>query len=168
MRSLKQQISAMERLYPNLPVLTRSDRSCVWRGTIRPYRKKFQIEVGYRVPLIPENVTVAGIQPRVQVRRPVLEWHPDYDEGPIPHVYWNEDELWFPYLCLFDPGVPEWTASDLLADTTIPWTERWLINYEFWLATGRWEGGGRHVKTQSDDKRLTIASVNDQTYRGAA
>lgn len=29
-----------------------------------------------------------------------------------------------------------------LADTIIPWTLDWLMHYEFWLATGKWRGGG--------------------------
>ncbi len=158
----------MELLYPNVPVLSQRNRSCVWSGSIRPYRKAFQVEIGYRVPLIPENVTVAAIQPRVQIRQPVLERHSNYEEGPIPHVYWNDAEPWYPYLCLFDPDVPEWTTSDLIADTTMPWTERWLINYEFWLATGVWEGGGRHLDGQTDDTHMTISAASKPTHRGAA
>ena len=30
----------------------------------------------------------------------------------------------------------------LIVDTTVPWTAEWLLNYEIWLATGSWYGGG--------------------------
>ena len=30
----------------------------------------------------------------------------------------------------------------LMVDTTVPWTSEWLLNYEIWLATGTWYGGG--------------------------
>lgn len=30
--------------------------------------------------------------------------------------------------------------------TIIPWTSEWLFNYEVWLATGEWRGGGMHPR----------------------
>lgn len=32
----------------------------------------------------------------------------------------------------------------LLADTYVPWTMEWLVDFELWLATGEWLGGGEH------------------------
>jgi hypothetical protein len=52
----------------------------------------------------------------------------------LPHTY-NTGTL-----CLYEPD--EWTDSMYLADTIVPWTTEWLINYEIWLATGDWHGGG--------------------------
>jgi hypothetical protein len=43
-------------------------------------------------------------------------------------------------LCLFDPSKHEWSDSDQLILTTIPWTLRWLFHYEHWLAFGDWRG----------------------------
>jgi hypothetical protein len=40
----------------------------------------------------------------------------------------------------------EWTADQFIADTIVPWIALWLINYEYWLATGIWLGGGKHPK----------------------
>ena len=145
MKTIDQQISAMRAVYPNLQVVSRSPRTCVWRGRLMPYKKAFTIEVYYKTPLFPEAFTIGGIQPLVQVLDPVLERHPSYEEGPLPHVYENPDNYRLPFLCLFDPYVPEWGIDDCISDTTIPWTERWLINYEFWIATGKWTGGGRHI-----------------------
>lgn len=135
----------MESHYPALRLVSHEDSICCWRGPLQPYRFEYEIDIKYRAPLIIENVTVFDIQPRVNVVQPLLERHADYDEGPIPHIYANRREPLLPFLCLFDPTVPEWTSSDLIADTTVPWTERWLLNYEFWLATGVWRGGGKHV-----------------------
>ena len=103
-----------------------------------------------------EAFSVLQVQPRVLIRSPILENHPEYDEGPIPHIYINKSEPNYPFLCLFDPYVPEWTVEDFIAKTTVPWTERWLINYEFWLATGVWCGGGRHID-QDEAKRIAAA-----------
>ena len=146
----------MERDYPNLRVVERIDRACVWRGDIRPYRKTYCVEIRYRVPFAVEAFSVLRYQPRVLIRSPILESHPEFDEGPIPHIYINKSEPDYPFLCLFDPYVPEWTVEDFVAETTVPWTERWLINYEFWLATGVWRGGGRHID-QDEVKRITVA-----------
>lgn len=150
---LEHQINVMASDYPDLEVAARSDRACLWKGPIKPYRKIFQISIFYRPPIAPEIFTCNGVQPLVQVHSPILERHANFDEGPIPHIYENRNELLLPFLCLFDPDAKEWTPDDSLTETTIPWTERWLFNYEFWLATGFWEGGGRHV-SQGNQKNL--------------
>ena len=157
--SLEEQIETMKIAYPNLPVVRRSDRACIWSGAIRPNQKTFHISVYYRPPILPEIFT-AGIQPRVKILAPILQRHYDFEEGPIPHVYHNEENPLFPFLCLFDAEANEWTPEDSISDTTIPWTERWLINYEFWIATGRWAGGGRHVVQRTFERaELTFDGV---------
>lgn len=42
----------------------------------------------------------------------------------------------------------EWTPDQFIADTIIPWTTIWLVNYEYWLASGLWLGGGKHPEPQ--------------------
>ena len=150
--NINHQIAAMESHYPNLVVVKHSNRYCYWEGKIKPYRKTFLIRIEYYLPIIPENVTCGEAQPRVQVLSPILERHSDFEEGPIPHIYENKLEPSLPFLCLFDPDAMEWTTDDLISETTIPWTERWLFNYEFWLATGFWDGGGRHMDTRELEK----------------
>ena len=95
--------------------------------------------------MVLENLTLHDAQPRVQVLKPLLERHPDYEEGPIPHVYWSNDDKVEPYLCLFSPTLREWDINDLIADTTIHWAAQWLYFYEGWLVTKKWRGGGRHA-----------------------
>lgn len=46
------------------------------------------------------------------------------------------------YLCLNVRG--EWTPDMKISDTFVPWASEWLLNYEYWLVTGEWEGGGLH------------------------
>lgn len=141
--SLNTQIEAMANRYPGFKPV-RDGRRCLWTGAITPFLKTYTVSVAYREPLVPERLEIRRAQPRVQVRYPYLERHPEFDEGPLPHVYNYPPEPRFPLLCLFDPYAREWTVEDLIAETTMPWTERWLAHYEFWLATGIWEGGGRH------------------------
>jgi hypothetical protein len=37
-----------------------------------------------------------------------------------------------------------------VADTIVPWIDLWLINYEYWLATGIWFGGGQHPQPKGN------------------
>jgi hypothetical protein len=94
----------------------------------------------------------------VQVIDPVLERHPDYEEGPIPHIYPNKNARPLPYLCLFDPTTWEWDVGDLVARTTVFWTWEWLYFYDGWLVTKKWQGGGRHF-TNPEDGEKHLAAV---------
>lgn len=155
MKSIDDQINAMAALYPNLSSSRDTSGAAIWRGRLQPYRKSYLIEIYYAPPLIPQLFSIIDVQPLVQVLDPVLERHPSYEEGPLPHIYENRSDPALPFLCLFDPDVPEWTLNDLIAETTLPWTERWLLNYEFWLATGLWRGGGRHPTNDDEEKAAT-------------
>lgn len=142
--TIERQISAIAAQWPQLRIVEASGRAAVWEGPLRPEKRRYTVRIAYCVPLSIEMFTLSEVQPRVQVLDPLLEPHDDYEEGPIPHVYWNRDDLRLPYLCLFDPFNCEWSPADLLAETTVPWTARYLYFYEGWLLTGRWLGGGRH------------------------
>ena len=80
----------------------------------------------------------------VIVVNPLLRLRARNQGDPIPHHYLNRVDPHRPILCLYDPDAEEWCATDLVAETIIPWTVDWLACYEGWLATGRWAGGGRH------------------------
>jgi hypothetical protein len=43
----------------------------------------------------------------------------------------------------------EWTPDQFIADTIVPWTAFWLVNYEYWLASGLWLGGGKHPEPRT-------------------
>lgn len=159
MRSINQQIAAMAVQWPGFRVTERTSHSATWEGVLAPDRREHVVRVRYTVPLAIENVTVRDVQPRVQVIKPRLERHNDYDEGPIPHVYVCDSDRGLPYLCLFSPSQHEWSADDLIAETTIFWAAQWLYFYEFWLLTKKWKGGGRHLAPDDGAKRLEPATV---------
>lgn len=144
MRTLDEQIAAMASHWPQLALVARTGRVAVREGPVAPFRKDHTVRISYRPPLLVELFTAAAVQPRVQVLHPMLEPHPEFEEGPIPHVYPNKEDPDHPFLCLFDPRAGGWSINDLVADTTVPWTARWLAFYEGWLATGKWRGGGSH------------------------
>lgn len=149
--SIDHQIGVMTERWPAFDVVAKNDRCAVWEGNLDPVSRRYRVRVRYEVPVAIENFSILNVQPRVQILSPVLERHPEHDEGPIPHVYINSKEQSLPYLCLFDPFNGEWTPSDLLAETTVPWTSRYLYFYEGWLLTGKWSGGGRHPTQEELD-----------------
>jgi hypothetical protein len=155
MKSIAEQIWAMEYQWPDCKLVEQVGQTAVWEGVLAPDKRRHLVRVRYRVPLAIENLTLLQVQPRVQVINPQLERHWDYDEGPIPHVYVNDNDRSLPYLCLFDPTTREWDVDDLIAQTTIFWAWEWLYFYEAWLVTKKWQGGGRHFQRVEDgEKRL--------------
>lgn len=144
-KSIEQQIQAMAFQWPDFKLTERIDQSATWEGILAPDKRAYLVRVRYRVPMVLENITLTDAQPRVQVIGPKLERHPDYEEGPIPHVYRCRADSSLPFLCLFSPSLREWDVNDFLADTTIFWTNEWLYFYEGWLVTKKWRGGGRHI-----------------------
>ncbi|AMY72317.1 hypothetical protein AKL17_3p0161 (plasmid) [Frigidibacter mobilis] len=49
------------------------------------------------------------------------------------------------------------SLDDLISNTTIPWASNWLSCYESWLASGKWFGTGKHIRSQSGGRsRLAI------------
>ena len=146
MKTIAQQIAAMRADYPEFQLRHEDGRTAVWRGRLKPTRQRsYLIQVEYSTPIIGTMFTIGQVQPYVRVLDPKLERHPDYEEGPIPHVYRDSEDLDHPVLCLFSLEGKEWTLDDLISDTTILWAARWLYFYEGWLATKKWLGGGRHA-----------------------
>lgn len=155
MKTIEQQIRAMEFQWPGFRIVEQAAQEAVWEGTLAPDKRKHLVRVRYRVPFVLENINLRDAQPRVQVIDPLLEPHPGYEEGPIPHVYLSEQYPAKPYLCLFSPDLREWGIDDLIADTTIFWADEWLYFYEGWLVTKKWRGGGRHPNCiRGEEKRI--------------
>jgi len=160
--SIEAQIAAMAARWGGFTVVQCSGRAATWEGWLCPQKTWYHVRIAYRVPLAPESFRVIAVQPRVQILDPVLELHPSYEEGPLPHVYINRQNPALPYLCLFDPYNHEWTPTDLIADTTVPWTARHLYFYEGWLLTHKWKGGGRHAsweERRGDGQGKILATV---------
>jgi hypothetical protein len=42
---------------------------------------------------------------------------------------------------------------DFIADTLVPWASEWLFDYELWLATGEWYGGGIEHREGIDSRK---------------
>jgi len=121
------QIGEMRRRYPHFTAAWRRGH-VAWTGTLTPIAgcAEYTVRIGYRL----------GDQPKVHVLSPVLRDRGD--EMQIPHRYGDGS------LCLYRPKYREWTPSHAIAETIVPWSSVWLYDYEVWLVTGAWVGGGEH------------------------
>ena len=142
--SLDQQIAAMARVWPNWKLLARGERQARWGGPLRPLLQTYQVQIEYRVPLLIERQDPMLHQPHVSITAPALRPRRGDPEGRLPHVYHLPDGS--VVLCLLDSEAGDWSAVDLLAETTVPWAIEWLAAYEGWRATGQWTASGRHVE----------------------
>lgn len=70
----------------------------------------------------------AGHYPKVFVLSPKIV------SNSATHVY-NDGSL-----CLFYPPDMKWKDTTKIAEYTIPWAIEWVLLYELWKLTGKWEG----------------------------
>lgn len=147
MKSLQDQIKAMKRRWPGFIAYPQNDGSILWIGDLTPIEVRYTLTIRFGLAGgdVPDSYywhfpEVRVVSPRL---RPVFD---AAEEAPLPHVYFDSEDLSLSPLCLFDPAASEWSPDDLIANTTVPWTADWLACYEIWLATGRWQGGGRHMQ----------------------
>jgi hypothetical protein len=116
----------LRKLYPDGKVRLKAG-ALLWSASLKPS----DLCCTYSVSMYYDAVR----HPKVRVRNPQLEPNA---EAHLPHIYADGT------LCLYKPG--EWTWSDMLATTIVPWTSEWLIHYEIWRVTGSWQAsGGDHT-----------------------
>lgn len=129
-----QQAFVLRSRFPDADCVVKAGR-LVWRGLLEPtsLSRQYQVEIAFRDRQTPRVRVLDALETR---------------EGEsLPHVYSDGS------LCLHEPG--EWTKMMLIADSTVPWTSEWLANYEIWLFTGDWHGGGEWPPRREamDDKQ---------------
>jgi hypothetical protein len=152
LRTIDEQVRAVKRAWPGFDIVELGHDRVVWFGWLAGIERQYRVMVEYGLPANSEDQPMWRRFPVVRVMSPALE--PNFhakEESPLPHVYFDDQDLTLSPLCLFDPRAGEWSHDDLIAHTTIPWAADWLACYEGWLATGRWYGGGRHA-TSAEEK----------------
>jgi len=124
-------------------------KTVIWTGQLYGLERPFKVTIEYG-EFIRGDRLLCRMMPVVRVIEPALILnHCAAEEAPLPHVYFEPPHLERSPLCLFDPRLKEWDRTKYIANTTLPWAGRWLACYEFWEATGRWVGGGRHPGASS-------------------
>ncbi len=124
--SASQQSAILTQKCPSFRCVQRG-REFVWEGTIqpRPLSVEYTVRIAYKDKSFPK---VMVVKPPIQLKNNGI---------PTPHLYKGG------LLCLHLSE--EWSGSDIIADTIVPWISLWLYYYEIWLATGEWLGGGEHL-----------------------
>lgn len=145
LKSIGQQAHVMHRLWPQLQIVKQTADFAAWEGPLVGIERAHIVQIAFGMPGEGDSPTFRRF-PVVRVLSPALV--PNWDapeEAPLPHVFFDYDDLPMSPLCLFDLEKDEWSHRDFLARTTVPWTADWLACYEGWQATGHWYGGGRHA-----------------------
>lgn len=144
--NLREQIWDMQRKFPGFDLVCHFPWMVCWEGTLCPLSgQKYKVRVRYQRPYRTENFKVwTPHTPMIEVLDPKLDLtntHEGHD--PLLHLYRDKHEDGRLHLCLDNPADPGWAPGVSIADTIIPWANKWLMFYEFWQATGKWTGGGR-------------------------
>ncbi len=142
----------MAAAWPQLRLSRREGAQALWMGPLRPLLQTYHVEIRYRAPLVIELLDGRRLQPRVRILSPALRPRAGDAEGRLPHVYYTGDGPLDVILCMFDPDSDEWSPTESIAETTVPWAIDWLTAYEGWRATGKWTGGGRHLAATAGSK----------------
>ncbi len=145
--SLVRQAFALHGAFPKAKTKLTTTRF-TWVSTLQPT----ELSRVYTVRI----VLHAGRYPNVRVINPVLESRPGET---IPHLFGDGS------LCLHLED--EWNSSMLMVDSTVPWTSEWLFNYEIWMGTGTWYGGGewpprRDVAEHDDVVEAAPSTATDE------
>jgi hypothetical protein len=133
--SLAAQAGHLQKMFPSSRANIKRNQ-LTWVATLHPspLSNHYKVRLQYKL----------DERPDVEVLDPKLE---ENDGRRPPHLYPMER------LCLYLPRMNEWNGEMLLADTIVPWISEWLLNYEIWLATGDWYGGGEHPNIDEKETR---------------
>ncbi len=135
-KTIAEQLSAMRIKYPQFETCFTSHTGLKVTGSLQPTSRSVTYDF-----VLKYNLTDS---PKIKIVSPELKRN-EKGEG-AEHLYPNG------YLCLYQPKYREFTRTDLLTDTIIPWTSLWLYHYEVWHLTGEWLGGGEHPKSKTRSK----------------
>ncbi len=125
----------------------------VWRYERQPtiYSRTYSVRVTQKEGDIPD----------VYVDAPDLSLLADGRK--LPHIYAERP----PRLCLYFPKTKEWSSSDRIDETLLPWTDLWLYYYEDWLFFDDWKGSGEHPDgSEFSSRNLRRFSLRNQRRRG--
>lgn len=116
----------------------------VCRGNLKPLDicREYSVRVEYRMGNSP-SIWIDGL--------PAPDDEPSGNK--IPHRYRDGS------ICLFCGS--EWTADKAIAQTILPWLLEWLVFYEGWLCTGKWQGGGTRREARAQRQQDSAARPDD-------
>lgn len=127
-KTIAEQVAAIRSKYPQFRTDFSSYYECKVTGSLQPTPRSVAYTFVLKYSL--------NSSPKIKILSPELKKNEKGEDA--EHLYPGG------HLCLYQPKYREFTRTDLLADTIIPWTSLWLYHYEVWHLTGEWLGGGEH------------------------
>ncbi len=127
-KTIAEQLSAIRSKYPQFETAFASHSGLKVNGALQPTSRS----AAYNF-ILKYNLTD---RPKIKIISPEIRKNEKGEDA--EHLYPGG------CLCLYQPKYREFTRTDLLADTIIPWTSLWLYHYEVWHLTDKWLGGGEH------------------------
>lgn len=141
--SVREQQRLIARTYPSFRLVCDSELIGIWRGTLCPINRAYEVEITYFPQTRFDGYSLSNPELNVRIVDPVIGLNPRGTGEPPPHIYYDELDPEHPPLCLYDWRDDEWQPSQPIVETIIPWTSEWIYYFERWMLTGVWEGGGR-------------------------
>ena len=136
-KSIAEQVSSMRCKYPHYTTNFTSHSRMKVTGVLQPTSRSVVYQFVLKYGL--------ADSPKIKIVLPTLQKNDKGEE--VPHLYPGEN------LCLYHPQYCDFSRTDFLYNTIIPWTSLWLFYYEVWYMTGEWLGGGEHpVKLKPEIK----------------
>lgn len=119
--TLEEQNQLMKKHFPQFKLIYPPTSNYIsWIGDIvSPYSgKKRKVEIQYSLGWIFPRVYVEGVTSNA------------------PHIHISLGNC----LCLYKPKFTNWNYSMPISETIIPWTINWIIQWEVWQVTGKYNG----------------------------
>jgi len=91
---------------------------------------------------------VVGYEPKTTILKPFIL--------PSKHIHMYKDHS----VCLHYPPDMRWNEKIKICEYTIPWVSEWIIFYEIYQITGKWEGRESPVHIRDRDKNIGV-DIND-------
>lgn len=129
--SLVVQLAHLSRQYPDGQGALRKSR-LFWNMEILPHvlAHRYKCRLEYSLNAYPDFYCLEPALTELAAGRP------------LPHVYSRDEPT---SMCLFRRDYECWNDSMLLAKVVVPLAFYWLANFEEWLFSGEWRGGGTHA-----------------------
>jgi len=87
---------------------------------------------------------VVGFEPKTTILKPNI--------FPSKHIHMYRDHS----VCLHYPPDMRWNEKIEINQYTIPWISEWIIFYEIYKMTGKWEGRESPVHIHERDKNINV------------
>lgn len=121
----------------------------IWEGTLRPICQTYRIRIVYFPRKFFDGWFLQNPYVSVFVIDPPIGPDPRGTGERPQHVYGLGYAPEFPRLCINDPIEDAWWSDEYIYKRIIPWTIKWLFFHEEWVASGEWNGGGKHRRCLS-------------------